>query len=112
MGRLYRKLSRVSIFNVYSDRDKSLTATIRFVEFGSTPAFVGLWEFASTPQRRTVLQQAYAEFIRLYTADLSLPGPYLRARLAGATDPNQRPTLRYTVGNTTWGLTLFFPAGK
>ncbi|KAI0685524.1 hypothetical protein BC835DRAFT_1421168 [Cytidiella melzeri] len=52
-----------------------------FVEFGSLPCLTGLWELASTPERRGVLQKAYAQFVTLYTQDLAIPGPFLRARL-------------------------------
>ncbi|KAI0684450.1 MAC/Perforin domain-containing protein [Cytidiella melzeri] len=52
-----------------------------FVDFGSLPCFTGLWEFASTPERRDVLQKAYAQFVTLYAQDLTAHGPFLRARL-------------------------------
>lgn len=84
----------------------------RFVEFGSLPTFVGIWEFASTPQRRTTLQQAYAQFIQLYATDLSLPGPYLRARLTDAIDASQQATFLYTTGSSRWGLNIRFPTSK
>lgn len=105
---LCRDFSRVCFCYAYYDTDRPLTVIFRFVEFGSTPAFVGLWEFASTPQRRTVLQQAYAQFIQLYAADLSLPGPYLRARLTDAVNE----ALVFTTDNAQFGLVLRFPVGE
>ncbi|KAI0812731.1 MAC/Perforin domain-containing protein [Irpex lacteus] len=52
-----------------------------FVDFGSSPCLVGLWELASTPARRDELEKAYAQYVEEYKADLEMPGPYLKARL-------------------------------
>ncbi|KAI0690007.1 hypothetical protein BC835DRAFT_1418097 [Cytidiella melzeri] len=52
-----------------------------FVDFGSLPCLTGLWEFASTPERRDILQEAYTDFVTRYAQDLTLPGPFLRARI-------------------------------
>lgn len=87
-----------------------LTSTSRFVDFGSLPAFVGIWELASTPARRNTLQQAYAQFVQLYTADLSLPGPYLHARLTDAIDPSKEATI--AVGDVGHYVAFYFPASK
>ena len=111
MGCLCHELSRVCLCYVYYDTDRPLTVIFRFVEFGSTPAFVGLWEFASTPPRRTALQQAYAQFVQLYAADLSLPAPYLRARLTSATNPDQLVQYIYTRDDNVFRLDITFPAG-
>ncbi|KAI0091169.1 hypothetical protein BDY19DRAFT_934228 [Irpex rosettiformis] len=69
-----------------------------FVDFGSLPCFVGLWEFASTQARRDALKNAYAQFVKLYTADLTLPGPYLEARLTTNFDDSKNAPI--SVGST------------
>ncbi|KAI0685508.1 hypothetical protein BC835DRAFT_1421152 [Cytidiella melzeri] len=50
-----------------------------FVDFG-TNCLTGLWEFASTQARRDVLEKAYGQYVTLYTKDLGVPGPFLKAR--------------------------------
>ncbi|KAI0684447.1 hypothetical protein BC835DRAFT_1310575 [Cytidiella melzeri] len=80
-----------------------------FVEFGSLPCLTGLWEFASTPARRDVLQKAYAQFVTLYGQDLTLPGPFLRARLTGDNDESKDAYASVDGGNF---INYKFPANR
>ncbi|KAI0683226.1 hypothetical protein BC835DRAFT_1423503 [Cytidiella melzeri] len=57
-----------------------------FVEFGSLPCFQGIWELAPTRERRQELQEAFPVYVKLYSRDLQLPGPYVEARLSRAFD--------------------------
>ncbi|KAI0703826.1 hypothetical protein BC835DRAFT_1317756 [Cytidiella melzeri] len=52
-----------------------------FVDFRSLPCFTSIYEFATTTERRGVLENAYTEFEKQYANSLALPGPYLKARL-------------------------------
>ena len=70
----------------------------RFVDFGSSPCFLGLWELASTTARVNQLKEAYAQFVKLYSADLSLPGPYLEARSTTTFDSSKDAPM--SVGKT------------
>ncbi|KAH7904771.1 MAC/Perforin domain-containing protein [Hygrophoropsis aurantiaca] len=60
----------------------SITDWPQLVDFGSTPCLTGLWEFASTPQRRDVLAEAFKKFASGNGNKLGLPGPYVRVREA------------------------------
>ncbi|KAI0683623.1 hypothetical protein BC835DRAFT_1423177 [Cytidiella melzeri] len=51
-----------------------------FIEFGPSPCLRGLWEFASTPDRRNVLKQAYETCVTNFNPHLGIAGPYLKAR--------------------------------
>jgi hypothetical protein len=77
-----------------------LTLLFRFVDFGPTPIFVGIWEFATTQARRTQLQQAFPKFVQLYAADLSIPGPYLQARNTKNFNDNRRVWMNVRNSNT------------
>lgn len=87
-----------------------LTLPFRFVDFASLPCFTGIWEFATTPARRNALQQAYAQFVKLYTADLTLPGPYLQARDTDNVDATKQAGM--TVGSSSGYLYVDFPTSK
>ncbi|KAI0684449.1 hypothetical protein BC835DRAFT_1422312 [Cytidiella melzeri] len=80
-----------------------------FVDFGSLPCLTGLWEFASTPERREVLQKAYAQFVTLYAQDLIVPGPFLRARLTGDNDESKDAYASDDGGNF---INYKFPANR
>jgi hypothetical protein len=80
------------------------------VDFASVPTFTGIWEFATTQARRNVLQQAYAQFVQLYTADLSLPGPYVQARSSDNVDPSKQAGM--TVGDGNGHITIDFPTSE
>ncbi|KAF9030960.1 hypothetical protein BDZ89DRAFT_1132088 [Hymenopellis radicata] len=82
-----------------------------FVDFGSLPSFTGLWEFASTPARRDVLQQAYTTFIKLYAKDLTLPGPFVRARFTQALDTSKTASMS-VAPNHSGHINLTFPANR
>jgi hypothetical protein len=82
----------------------------RFVDFGSMPCFIGLWELAKDPERQKVLQDAYTVFCNTYAANLELPGPYLRARFTENTDDTMDAWM--TV-NQDFGTVRFrFPKSK
>ncbi|KAI0685506.1 hypothetical protein BC835DRAFT_1421150 [Cytidiella melzeri] len=51
-----------------------------FIEFGPSPCLRGLWEFASTPDRRNLLKQAYETCVTNFNPHLGIAGPYLKAR--------------------------------
>ncbi|KAI0690009.1 hypothetical protein BC835DRAFT_1308110 [Cytidiella melzeri] len=53
-----------------------------FVDFGSFPCLIGLWDFASTPDRCNVLREAYKTYVATYTPDLGITGPYIWARIS------------------------------
>ncbi|KAI0685525.1 hypothetical protein BC835DRAFT_516999 [Cytidiella melzeri] len=80
-----------------------------FVDFGSLPCFTGLWEFASTPERRTALQQAYTQFVMLYAQDLTVPGPFLRARLTQDVNDSQDAFVKLDGGGI---VTYTFPRNR
>jgi hypothetical protein len=82
----------------------------RFVDFGSKPCFVGLWELATKPERRKVLQDAYTVFVNTYATDLELPGPYLRARFTANID--EAKTAYMSINRNTQYLHLNFPRSK
>ncbi|KAI0091170.1 hypothetical protein BDY19DRAFT_686686 [Irpex rosettiformis] len=83
-----------------------------FVDFGSLPCFVGLWEFASTQARRDALKNAYAQFVKLYTADLTLPGPYLEARSTTNFDDSKNAPI--SVGSTGYegNIIIKYPVAR
>ncbi|KAI0341931.1 hypothetical protein BDW22DRAFT_219508 [Trametopsis cervina] len=81
-----------------------------FVDFGSDPCFTGLWEFASTPERQQTLKNAYPQFIKLYSKDLELPGPYLEARLTSTFDDSQNAYI--SLKDNTGHVTLKYPPGE
>ncbi len=84
----------------------------RFVDFGSLPCFIGIWEFASTQERRDTLKTAFAQFVKLYTQDLSLSGPYLHARSNNSLLDTNRAQI--SVGSTGKAgfMTIHSPPGK
>ncbi|KAI0088021.1 MAC/Perforin domain-containing protein [Irpex rosettiformis] len=63
-----------------SDWAASVVEYPEFVDFGSSPCFIGIWELASTEKRRNDLEAAYKQYVKDYKANLELPGPYLRVR--------------------------------
>lgn len=70
----------------------------RFVDFGSNSSFVGLWDLASTPERRDDLLKAYPTFLRLHSRDLSLPGPYIHARTSNNFDEKKQAYMTTSPG--------------
>ncbi|KAK0436136.1 hypothetical protein EV421DRAFT_1981868 [Armillaria borealis] len=60
----------------------ALTSHVSFVEFGGTPAFTALYQFALTKVRQDELKEAYATYCKNYSTSLIIPGPYLHARFA------------------------------
>lgn len=69
----YRNTTIIDCFQLTLD-------TVRFIDFGSLPCFIALSELASTETRRQALRKGYTQYLKLYTKDLELPGPYLSAR--------------------------------
>ncbi|KAI0689992.1 hypothetical protein BC835DRAFT_210307 [Cytidiella melzeri] len=88
----------------------SITAYPEFIDFASLPCLTGLWEFASTPARRDELQEAYAQFVTLYAQDLTLPGPFLRARINKDLDASLRASI--VVGASGGYINYEFPGNR
>ncbi|KAI0696461.1 MAC/Perforin domain-containing protein [Cytidiella melzeri] len=91
---------------------KSIIEYPEFVDFGSLPCFVGIWEFATSQARRDELQRAYAQFVTLYTQDLSMPGPYLHARLSDNFDDNKDACLSVGTDGESGHVVLKFPTTR
>jgi hypothetical protein len=112
MSRLGR-LPSLIILRTCSDEIRNNASTEfvhRFVEFGSMPCFVGLWELATQPDRRKVLQDAYTVFVNTYTQDLELPGPYLRARFTTNIDETKNAYM--SIKQHSAHVYLNFPRSK
>jgi hypothetical protein len=86
------------------------TGIHRFVEFGSSPAFIGLWELAATPERRDKLYHAHKRYVELYAQNLSVPGPYLTARLTNDFDASKDTMM--SVENNELYVVMKFPTSK
>jgi hypothetical protein len=106
---LLRFLLSLSSLSTLNTHCSMLMLSFRFVDFGPAPIFIGIWEFATTQARRTVLQQAYAKFVQLYTADLTLPGPYLQARNTSNFNDRQ---ISMSVGSPSTIMVADFPMRK
>ena len=85
--------------------------SVRFIDFGSLPCFIALSDLASTETRRKALREGYAQYVKLYTKDLELPGPYLRSR--HTTDYDKNLDRGVFVGEYEAGLvTLKYPTSE
>ncbi|KAI0693082.1 hypothetical protein BC835DRAFT_1416168 [Cytidiella melzeri] len=77
-----------------------------FVDFGSFPCLIGLWDFASTTDRCNVLKEAYKTYVAQYTPDLGVNGPYLSARITY--NLNEEKDAYIVCSDTSW-ITYKFP---
>ncbi|OBZ73729.1 hypothetical protein A0H81_06231 [Grifola frondosa] len=66
-----------SFLSHISDWARSVEDYTAFVDFGSTPAFVPLWQLASTAGRQNVLRDAYDRYCRDFVPEIQIKGPYL-----------------------------------
>jgi hypothetical protein len=80
----------------------------RFVEFGSKPAFLGIWELAATPDRRDELYNVLKQYAKLYAQNLELPGPYLTVRSTNDFDDDKNMPIKTKTGD----ITVKFPKSE
>ncbi|OBZ74161.1 hypothetical protein A0H81_06203 [Grifola frondosa] len=64
-----------------------------FVDFGSIPGFVPLWQLASTTSRQNVLKDAYGQYCRDFVPQFQISGPYLRLTPVKSLDACGKMTL-------------------